>query len=271
MTTELTRLLNRIREGIASEQECTRARELALGGDWLPEEIQPGLLERDLVADAVGLLAVLGEDVAFGEELAAAIDAETRGSRVDVVLDDGWAPVRSALARGLDEEAAGIDVSGAVLSALGLEEPDLPVADAVRAQAGEIDIVDEVTLFSSGMLAAAMREEAGTVDLVTDVMRQVRQTALAPASTPLPEPVNTRRWFLAALTMAAVFVLSVTVGRAVWNVGEPAPYVMQFASAEEIVVNDLSYGESTAVYVFQADSDNAPLIIWVDEYEEATL
>jgi hypothetical protein len=271
MTTELTHLLNRIREGTASEQECVRARELALGDDRLPEEIRPGLLERDLVPDAVGLLAVLGADVAFGDELAAAIDAETGGRRVEVALDDEWTPVRSALARGLEEEAAGFDVTGAVLAALGLEEPDLPVAEAVRAEAGEIDIADDVTLFTSGVVAEAVREEAGTVDLVGDVMQQVRQTALAPASTPLPEPANTRRWFLAALTMAAALVLSVMVGRSVWNAGEPAPYAMQFASAEEIVVNDLSYGESTAVHVFQAEGDNAPLIIWVDDYEEATL
>ena len=181
-----------------------------------------------------------------------------------------------AVAEAVRQEAGPVDVGGAVLAELQISA--LPVAEAVRFEAGELESVEAAG--ESGAVAAAVRSEAGSVDVTDSVLSalaarrastseppgQMPSAEAAPMS--LPAPAN-RAWSWGAMLMAAIVLCVVGASQLIGGLGpiesaQPAP--MQFAAASEIVVDELEW--SDAVQVMQTEGDEGALIIWVDE--EAT-
>jgi len=281
---ELVPLLRRIRDDVATADERVRARALVGQDDRLPQDVRRDALVDDPRADAVGLLAVLGEEDLFGADLAAAIASEA--GRVDLPLDDAWAPMQDALRSELAAEAGTIDITGD-LGIFGDDLADLGGAlrDVAREEAGEVDLwagiaqaigaedPEAIPGWDGALLAEAVRAEAGTVDVTDAVMAHVRRSALVPAGGVSTRRAANRRfyrWVPAAIGMAAAAVLMVLAGHDLSRPGSSA-FDVRFAAADEISINDLSYADNTDVQVIRGEGDDAPLIIWVDDNQEAKL
>jgi len=239
------------------------------------------LLPEALKAEA-GRAEVAGAVAAsLGEILIPVGDAvRAEAGRVDVslavmmALGADLAPTASAV-----RDAAGeIEVSRPVTTALG--GVVLPVAEAILAEAGTVDVADAVLLElgeARSPLAEAILAGAGPIDVADAVMASLAPVEQAKpvlprvdvAPEPLPRPANRRsQWSWGAVLMAAVVFLAVGIGRWWTPTGAPPVQPLQFASASEIVVEDLHYSED--VQVVQAEGDGGALILWIDE-EEATL
>ena len=300
MTDTLLDLLRRIRDGLADPGEIARARELVRVDPRLDDELRTIALTDadDLAGDAAGLLAVLGVDD-LGDLIARAIvgeggAAETAVDAVALEVQD-WTHGPDIVAA-VTSEAGDIKVTNPILATLSLREPwnSHSVADAVRHQAGSVDVVTEV-LRKCGLdghiapIAAAIRDEAGTVDLARDVVRwteldvaaAIRRSAgrveivsevmarlafpvTLPAERAPPErPANDNRAFaLAGLVLAAAVALFVSLaGIDVRGDGDLSG--LAFAHADEVVVEDLS--SETDVLMLQGSGQDGALILWVDE------
>ena len=206
---DLITLLERIVDGDVTPSDVERARVLAQHDDRLPTDLRTLVLmdDEDLVDDAAALLAILGVDPSEGllsdavrhesgidiaDAVLAAIGSPEKAPVAEAVRseagpvpemeapEDGWQPIAAALVERLTDEARGGDVSRNVLAAVGAPIPHA-VADAVRAEAGRVDIAHAV-MADLGVtplaIAAAVRDEAGTVDVVPAVMGTVEATWL---------------------------------------------------------------------------------------------
>lgn len=258
----------------------------------------------DLPGDAAGLLAVLGADDlgpliaeaiaaeagrtvptgpvesdidaatldalpwTYGPSLAAAVRDEA-GS-VDVVtpvleacnLHDGVAP--AIVRRAVRHEAGLVDVVDEVLAACGLSDRELPVADAVRGEAGDIDIAADVIPWSQVDVAGAVRAAAGSIDVSAAVMaRLVERPHVAPNPVPSLEPANdTRAFAFVGVLLAAAVALFVSLsGIELGPSNELKP--LAFAHADEVVVEDLT--SDTDVLMLQGEGQDGAFILWVDE------
>lgn len=202
---DLESLLFRIRDGVASDAEIVRARELVETDERLPEELREVVdFTDDPDGDAVGLLAVLGADSLFGDllregladEIASVVEVSEPGAPVagglaitEADLEEPW-PWSEPLAAAVRAEAGACEVAASVLSELGLEEPIVPLAEAVRALAGEVELSADV-LAHLGLpafelpLARAVSGEAGEVDLVQQVEAELTDLGL-----PLAEAIR---------------------------------------------------------------------------------
>jgi hypothetical protein len=292
---ELENLLIKIRDGDVSDDVCMRAEALLSRDERLPVELRTESLRDDPAATAVALLSVLGHDDGFGLNLAEALAFELNED-LGGMLSSG--PISNAVNRGPETgpleisvemvaaveadglpiapavvaEAGHCDVAAAVMNTLDLVH-SLPLAEAIAELAGPVDVVQDVMVDlgqETVPVAQAVLAEAGTVDVVEAVMREVRKGALVPG---LPvadlEPANRSwmRWSAVALAAAALIsIVSVPFlqGGDGQTVAEPG---FQFASAAEIVVNDLSYDEGAFVQVIHDTDDNGEqaLIIWIDD------
>jgi hypothetical protein len=293
--TELENLLIRIKKGDLSDESLARA-EVLLGQEQrLPVELRQESLRDDPVATATALLSVLGHDDGFGIDLAAAVAFELSGNS-NGLLSAG--PMSKAGNRGpeadtleitnmmvLELEADGLPISDAIIAEsghcdvveqvmenLGLVE-QLPLASAIAALAGTVDVSKSVMAElgeQSLPISEAIHAEAGSVNVVDEVMATVRRDALVPTMRVSdPQPANDRWMHWSALAIAAVTLLSVITlpmlgGSEEVAVQEPR---LQFASAAEIVVDDLSYDEEAFVQVIHDTDDDGEqaLIIWVDD------
>jgi hypothetical protein len=303
MATTLETLLVQIRDGTADPATLGRARALVQVDERIPPELRGEVLcePAEAETDAVGLLAMLGADDDLG--LAAAVREEAGAFLAieipDLVFDtdDGWEPIGVALREGLVAEADGFEIADAVVRRLpmagfswgpvladavaaeggspdlteavfgALEQTFVPVSGAIAAEAGEIDVVAAVMaalaadlpLAAAAPVADAVRAEAGSVDVVAAVMAVVD-----PVPTALPRASNNNRgWSFGLVVMAAVALLTVSVGRLVTPlVGVPESGLM-FAHAGDVVVEDLSYADN--VQVFQTEGDQGAVILWLDE------
>ncbi|MEZ4316106.1 MAG: hypothetical protein R3F61_01315 [Myxococcota bacterium] len=217
------------------------------------------------------------------------LEAVVSGAWVSAMLDHELAPAahRAAVLR-LQEDPA----SGALMTAFASIGSELRTA--VRDEAGECPYLWESIASELGvdpeavegwdgeLFAAAVRAEAGTVDVAPYVMSQVRvpHRPSMPYSAveveAVPAPANSRRWNVGTLVMAAAAALLLTVlpigYRDTLSGGSTGsnPTVeasAQFASAGEIVVENLNYHDDASVT--QTLGDEGALILWVDE--EATL
>ncbi len=316
---ELVPLLRSLRDRVADPDALARARALVANEAALPAELRDGVFDDDAAAAAAGLLAVLGCDETLG------------GALTDAIAREG-----------------GVELAPSVLAAVGLHDEALPIADAVRDAAGEVDLVAAVSAFTEGawisafldheldpsahrlaahtlmraggsaemtaladlgqvlreaahdeagevdlwsgiaggiglaepeevpgwdgaLLAEAVQHEAGEIDVADTVMERILRHALALGPSAAPPPANTSMgWWLPALAgMAAALLVGVLYGRlpGAPSAVEGTSWDVQFASSEEIAIDDLSYGVETMVQVFQGDGDNAPLIIWIDDQE----
>lgn len=207
----------------------------------LSPEVLAGLLDHQLDATTHRLAAeAVGEDQ-LGSELTA---------MADLARD---------LRNALDEEAGSApSVWGEVAHAVGIAEPE------------RVEGWDET------VLAEAVHHEAGEIDVIEAVQREIGKAP--PRSMPLaeipmeslPPPANRRTWGLGGLVLAAAALLAVFVGPlAGWLPGGDGadgmllPSGMTFASAQEVVVEDLQYADS--VQVFQTEGEGGAVIIWFDE------
>lgn len=197
-------------------------------------------------------------------------------------------------------EAAGCDVVPSVLETLSLTV-DLPIASAVRTLGGTVDlakqvmttldiellpvseaVVDEAdsvevtptvmtTLeIQTTPLAEAVLEEAGTVDIVDSVMQEVRGYSVVSIHDEAIVPANRPMWrFVGMAAAAAMFFAAIGVSMFSGSSEETGVVSngFQFASASEIVVDDLSYDEEAFVQVIQDTDDKGEqaLIIWIDD------
>jgi hypothetical protein len=137
---------------------------------------------------------------------------------------------------------------------------------------------EKVEGWDETILAEAVRAEAGTVDVTAEVMRRVRRAAVAPqislldAEEPL-EPANNGGFAWGAVAVAALVLLTVLLGKPfvgglperIERDGSVELAALQFASPGEIVVDDLSYAPDTNVQVIQEEGEGGALIIWVEE------
>ncbi len=289
---DLDRLLQRIDDGVATPEERERveaflqeAEESALLADALRDEAGP----IDL-ADAI-LAKVAPHEPKVPVAEAVRDEAGTVDVAEDVALfsDDAW--ISAMLDHELEPRvhrlaARHLMTTGAGVRMTELAEVGHVLREAVSEEAGQIDLWDdvahglgvahpeEVAGWDGSLLAEAVRAEAGRVDVADEVVSRVRRSALAAGPTAAPVAANdrtVRRW-VGSLALAAALVLGVMVGREVTRGPDaPAAFDIQFASADEIAITDLTYAEDADVTVFQGSDDNAPLIIWVEEHEEANL
>ena len=169
--------------------------------------------------------------------------------------------------------------AGATMTAFASLGSDLRAA--VADEAGEAPFVwhgvaaalgidaEAVLGWDGAQFAAAVRDEAGSVQVADAVLARITRPLPSMISDPVqvPEPANDRRWSGLIMVLAAAAVLLFAVPRG-WNTGPSVgPGVdvatVQFASAGEIVVDHLEYGDHSNVY--EVMGDQGALILWVDE------
>ena len=233
----------------------------ALRGGLREERPEPGL------ADAV--LAQVEPEETLGRQLSAFADGELDGAARETLAAvlaadpaarralNAWARIGQELRCGLAAEAAAIELS--------------PVWEAVSAELGIASRSDW-----TADLAEALRAEAGEVDLADRVMAE-----LLPAVAPLrpvavAQPVRpAARWWLRlpALTLlaSAAALLLLLHGAPLPDGGgvqDPvlalAEPVLEIGATNVIEIEDLQVAEDAMVQVFQLD-DGAPMVIFIDE------
>lgn len=166
----------------------------------------------------------------------------------------GLASVGPVLREAIQLEAGSVSMWATVAGGIGIAEPEaVPGWDGAR-------------------FAASLREQAGTVDVADAVMRRVEQADTVATPVSIPEPANSGsgwRTAIPALTLvAAAALLVVFLGSPATQGPSDSMEALQFASAGEVTIESLSYGDGVIVHVMPAEGD-APLIVWVDE--EVTL
>jgi hypothetical protein len=197
------------------------------------------------------------------------------------VVSPGW--VGALLDRQLDPDAHRLAVRqlmsdpAAAGEMTALADVGRHVRTAVTDAAGEVETLwpavaralgvdaDDVVGWDGRHVADAVRDEAGSVDVVATVMRRVRQSATVPADGGFPIPVNKNNW--GAVALAAAALLAVFGGRAWFDapIGEREPVGLQFATAAEVSVDDLSYGENAMVQLIEGEGDDETVVLWVEE------
>jgi hypothetical protein len=293
----LDNLLIQISKGDTSDDVLARAQDLLALEERLPEALRVESLRDDPVATSVALLGLLGHDDGFGLELAHALafeleegmdrmsgsggllevpnldpnhySGEITQEMVEAVEQDGI-PV----APSVRFEAGHCDIAIEVMHTLGLSH-NQPISAAIASLAGPIDVASNVMstlgLEQKFHIEDAIEAEAGTVDVVEAVMAQVRRDSVVPGYAPVEQkPSNTRWMHWSALAVAAamlVSIVSLPILRGSSNSEGLVSAGLQFASAAEIVVDDLSYDEEVFVQVIQDTDDEGgqALIIWIDD------
>jgi hypothetical protein len=138
---------------------------------------------------------------------------------------------------------------------------------AVAEQIG-IEDADAVAGWDGAQVAAAVRAEAGDVDVVAAVLDRVRKSAAAPTpAAPSLTPANYGTWGAVALAAVALVMVTFGVPFSAEAPEESTPETIQFAQAGEVTVDALDYGMDTHVQVIQSE-DGGPLIIWFDDSDE---
>ena len=288
MADTLQTLIQRIEDGSATAAELEQVRALLDAFAWSDVSLASALADEAAGIDITG--AVLDE---LGVEIEPIADAviETAGA-VDVAdavmaaLGDGDSlPMTAAI----HDEAGAFDAAASILAALELDS-GAPVAEAVRDEAGRVEIVAGVMASIEAEVAPvgqAVRDEAGVIDIADAVMASLAAPAAMPtAVTTAPStPVaanNTARWLvgmLAAAMVAMVLGLGGYLGGVTSTAGSGGMQIaatdgdtdvlpgmvpeLAFASASEVQIEDLSFGDD--VVVFQDEGDDGALILWVDE------
>ncbi|NCG22492.1 MAG: hypothetical protein GWP91_26040 [Rhodobacterales bacterium] len=243
----------------------------------------------DLLRDAVNHQANVADDVmtalgAFNVPVAQAVREEAGDVEISVAALHALEADVLPVAEAVGAEAGTVDITQAVMAQIGFSDW-LPIGAAIRDEAGQVDIAAAVmsTLGVQGVaLGEAILAEAGTIDIADTVMIDLRGPMAMPSPTAVPElpaAANRSGWSVGALLMAAMAILVVgaggvmnglpgssTAGSSIMAKGGDdvlQPSDMVFASAADVVVEDLSYGSD--VVVFQTEGDAGALILWVDE------
>jgi hypothetical protein len=146
--------------------------------------------------------------------------------------------IARALRDGLADEARGVDVSDAVMASLGIGA--LPLAEAIRFEAGPVGIADAV-------------------------MRSISTPVVEPTPKPANDPTfrAARRWGMGIVALAAAALVAIVVGRLASPPGGADEHPLLFAQAGDVVVEDLRFDDD--VQVFQIEGEQGAVILWVDE------
>ncbi len=238
----------------------------------------------DPVLAAAGLAEPFGVPVA--EAVRACAGAVDVTDDVMGLLTEGWISAlldrelagdehTRALGRLSGHATAGLqmtvfaDVGRALRASIAAEAGPAPsLWHGVAAGIGIAD-AEAVPGYDGALVADAIRSEAGTVDVTAAVMARVKQSAIAPVGE-VPAPANTRfAW--GAMMLAAVVILSVVGANALFGAagdGFPERSVpvaqLDFASPDEITIDDLEYGADAFVQVITTEGDDAATIIWIE-------
>jgi hypothetical protein len=149
---ELDRWLTRMRDGDDAPATIAEVRRLLAADDRIPADLRdPPDLDEDPAGAAAALLALLGHDDDLGALLAGALRAEVAD------MPRAAAPEPLAEPEDLDAEILRLE-----------QHLPLPIAEAIRARAGDIEIAGWVVERLGGAaapVAAAVRSEAGFVDV----------------------------------------------------------------------------------------------------------
>lgn len=239
----------------------------------------------DAIVEAVGGERRLPVAEAVREEagsvaLWTGLEPVITGSWVSAMLDHELSPAAHRAAarrlRGNDEAreamtafaSLGSDLRAAVTEEAG----DTPFVWDGVARAIGVD-PEAVAGWDGALFAEAVRAESGTVDVADAVLSRV--TRRMPSSVArvddLPVPANRGFSIGTVLMMAAAALLILGIPQlyrsAIVDDGGTSIALVesgeQFASAGEIVVESLDYGDNSNVY--QATGDDGALILWVDE------
>jgi hypothetical protein len=201
--TELDQLLMSVRDGDTRPATLARARALLAVDPRLPPDLREfGLSEDEPAIDAAALLGVLGlDDGLLGGLLAEALADEAAaaprvGDITAEMLQDQEAAGLPPVAEAVRAEAGEVDIAVSVVVRMGLIPA--PVADAVRSEAGEVEVVGEVVdrMRAEALVdvAGAVAALAGRVDLLDAIMARVMPAAdpdTVPLSAPIADAVRT--------------------------------------------------------------------------------
>lgn len=213
-------------------------------GDDLPEGWLAGLLDRALsTPQHVAAAERVGADPRLRAELAGLADVG-RVLREAVTAEAGRAP----------------QAWSAVAPAIGLDDPEaVPgwdealLAEAIRVQAGTVDVTDRVV----GAISRDVERAQGRArDLASDDV------------TAVPAPANTPWWPALGMVAAAAVVFMTLLPLWMGDPSAPSGFTerpVDFASADEINVDAVRYGENASVFVEMPTADDDPVIIWVDD------
>ncbi len=282
MSLPTEQLLHKAAEGTASDDELAALR-VALDGFAWPPGVDLGAAVRDAAGEVDVASAVLAEVGAAWVPVGRAVRSEAGAVDVAAAVMDAIGARSLPVAEAVRAEAGRVEVAAAVAAEVGHAVAD--VGEAVRAEAGRIDVAGEVmaALGATGLpVAEAVRAAAGEVAVGPAVMRALGTADAMPpavAAPPAwPAPANrARRWVVALVAVAAAVAVvlfgvnggvtpSAPTGADVAVVeAHDADRELQFASASEVQIEDLSFGDD--VVVFQDEGDDGALILWVDDEE----
>jgi hypothetical protein len=222
------------------------------------------------------------------------LEAVVSDAWISAMLDHQLAPAahRAAVQRLQDEPGAGAmmtafaSIGSELRTAVAKEAGPCPYVWASVAEAIGVD-AEAVEGWDGAAFAAAVRAEAGEVAVAAAVMQDIarlearayprRAAVVEVESVELPKPANSG-WSTSTLLMAAAALLLFTVlpfgmngvfdGGSDTGGSEPVVSVetgepVQFASAGEIVIENLDYADDAAV--MQTVGDDGALILWVED------
>lgn len=236
------------------------------------------------LGDAVAAAARSAGEVDVADAVLAALVPAHPAAPAEDALPEGWLAglLDHALPPALHERAARAVGADPVLRAeLGhqaavgrrlreaVEQQAGPAPAVWPALAAEMGLADPESVpgWDGARLREAVAAEAGRVDVADAVLAVLRRDARAPIPDE-PEPMN-RGWFVAGVVMLAAAVVVLAVAPS-WLLpsGEAPLFVerpMDFASASEINVDEVRYGENASVFVELPPVEGEPVIIWVDD------
>lgn len=213
----------------------------------LSPEVLAGVLDRQL-------------DPTTHRLVAARVVEERRGEELTAMADVGR-DLRSAL----QAEAGSVELWSGIAGEIGIRDPEqvdgwdaAPLVAAIREGAGDIDIAAAVM--------GEVRRYASSVEMPLAEIPFVRGATQVGPVPALPPVANRGTWAWGGLWLVAVVMLVLGLGRmrgtpSVQGI-DPVPN-WTFASADELVVEDLQYASN--VQVLQLEGDDGAVIIWVDE------
>lgn len=258
-----------LREGLALEavgvEVADRVMRRLPGQDFVYGSVTAEAVAREAGAVEVSQDVVARMSATVALDVAEAVRVEAGSTDVVEAVCAELQIAVEPLVAAVQREAGSVDVAHAVCAEL--ELAGVPLAASVRSEAGSVEVAALVAAQlgepAAAPLVAAIAAEAGAVDVVDAVLgdlgiagQRLPPSVVEPPR--VPRPANRAWWGRGALAAAAVALFA--LGTQLLP-GSPEP--VQFASASEVVVEDLDYADN--VQVFQAEGDEGAVILWVDE------
>jgi hypothetical protein len=247
---------------LAGDVDVVPAVLAVLGHEWM--DVAAAVREEAGIVDIVEPVMDVVEPAWLCGILDGQLPAEQHRAAAQALMRDpalglamtGFADIGQTLRAAVYEQAGTVSMWASIAPQIGIADPE------------------EVVGWDGQAFALALRTQAGTVDVADAVMLRVQQGSTVVVPVAVPEPANATptswRSAVPALVMiAAAVTLFLMVGLPTTpSQGTDNGPALQFASASEVTIEDLSYADNVIVHVIPAEGDG-PLIVWVDE--EVTL